>query len=1626
MANVVGKVAFIQGQAFVRAADGSQHALKVGDPVLEGEVIVTGPNSRVELAFDGGQTFLLREQETVTIDQSVIGTELPGHHEAALLDRVAETSAITRALAEGSSLDELLEETSTGMAGGGAGNDGHSFVELMRVVEAVPPLAYQYGSGSGYVSPELVQGGHFPDVPAPRANDDSVTTFEGHPVHGNVLGNDQTAGGFALAVSGFSVDTNGDGQTETFSPGQAATIAGVGTLAISADGAYTFTPASGYVGTVPAVTYTADNGHGSSSATLSIAVTSSAPTLVITDNNGATAGQLSVNEAGLPAGSLHDGSNVATGSMTLTAPSGLVGIDVGATHVTLAQLNSLGATPIVVTTADGVLTLTGFNAVTGVLSYSYSISAPQSVAGTGVTDSVDITVQDSAGRTASATLTATIVDDNPIARNDPAAIAEDAVPNTINGTVLGNDAVGADTSATPVTPADVTLAHGHLVLNGDGTYTYTLNNADPAVQALGAGQTLTESYVYTLTDGDGDSTTATLNITINGTNDAPVARDNTAITNEDTAVTIDVRGNDSDIDGDTLAVSAVTNGAHGTVALDSNGNPVYTPAANWSGTDSFTYTISDGHGGTSTATVSVTVNAINDAPIATADVASTAINAPVTVPVRANDTDVEGDSLTVAGVTSGAHGTVTIDPVSGNPIYTPATNWSGTDSFTYTISDGHGGTATATVSVTVGANTPPTGQDATFTLVEDGSRTFAVSDFGFADTDLGQTLQAVRIDSLPSGGSLTYLGNPVAVGQLVPALDLGNLVYAPALNGNGSPYASFNFSVQDSGGAFDTTPNTITLNVTPVNDAAVITPATLNVTEGNTAAVISGGGTLAITDVDSAATFVAQNNVAGSYGHFSLATNGVWTYTADSAHNEFVGGTTYTDSFTVTSADGTVSTVTVNILGTNDAPTIAVPGAQTTSEDATYVFSSANSNAISVADVDGGTLTTTLSIGNGVLWAVAVAGATISNNGTGTVTINGTAAAINSALNGLSYIPTADYNGGATLTVSTSDGIAPVVTSTVGVTVTAVADIANDAVTTAEDTPVIINVNANDSFENAGHTITAVNGTAIVDGGAAVAITNGTVALVGGQLLFTPSADFHGTVPTFTYTVSSGGVTETANVNVTVTPGVDVASKWIDYWQFNEGSGTTTTDYNPTTDQLGTITDAVPHSGQIDDPVADLRPTWTTGRNGSTAIQFNGVGGTSAQRDGGWVALDTSVTDPLAGQSTSKAATLSFWIKTTQSGPSTDIGWDSPSVIGMENNGGTTDIQWGFINSTGKIGLGMADNAGVMSTTSVNDGQWHQVVITHNFTTGGTLIYVDGTQEASSTLLAGMVAPNKFLGFGVTADDGATSDRFLNGALEDVRIYDSVLTSSQAQAIYETELMGNQNSVIANDGHAIRFALNINDATSTILSGLPNGTVVTDGTHSVTVGAAGTADISSWSASEVSLSGYGTGSFLFNVTGTDALGHSASEFLSVVTSADMYTGTTAADTLSGAANSHAHVLSGGAGNDTLIGGAGNDLLIGGTGNDTMTGGTGADVFSWSLADAGTVATPASDTVTDFNAAVPASGGDILDLRDLLVGETHTGANAGNLASYLHFSYSGGNTIINVQSHGAGVDQVITM
>src|SRR5262245_15940924 len=153
-----------------------------------------------------------------------------------------------------------------------------------------------------------------------------------------------------------------------------------------------------------------------------------------------------------------------------------------------------------------------------------------------------------------------------------------------------------------------------------------------------------------------------------------------------------------------LTVTSVTQGANGSVVIN-NGTLTYSPAPNFHGTDSFTYTISDSHGGSDTATVTVTVNSVNDAPVANDDTATTNQDQAISIAVLATDTHVAADTLTVTDVTQDANATTAINQ-DGGVTYTPNAGFFGSDSFTYTVSDGHGGTDTASVTVTVNQVTP--------------------------------------------------------------------------------------------------------------------------------------------------------------------------------------------------------------------------------------------------------------------------------------------------------------------------------------------------------------------------------------------------------------------------------------------------------------------------------------------------------------------------------------------------------------------------------------------------------------------------------------------------------------------------------------------------------------------------------------------------------------------------------------------------------------------------------------------------------------------------------------------------------------------------------------------------------
>ena len=277
----------------------------------------------------------------------------------------------------------------------------------------------------------------------------------------------------------------------------------------------------------------------------------------------------------------------------------------------------------------------------------------------------------------------------PTAVNDAYTTAEDTALTVPASGILTNDTDPENGPLTVALPIITQPAHGTVTQNADGSLTYM-----PALNYNG-----TDSYTYKAKDAAGNlSNTATVTITITPVNDPPVAVNDAATTPMNTAITLAVVNNDTDPDGDALTVISFTAPTTGTVTQSGN-QLVYTPATGFFGTATFTYTISDGHGGTSTATVTITIPNGNHPPVAVNDAATTMVGMPVAIAVLGNDSDPDGDVISVVSNTSPAHGAVT--RVGGVFTYTPAAGFTGIDTFTYTISDGHGGVATATVTITV-------------------------------------------------------------------------------------------------------------------------------------------------------------------------------------------------------------------------------------------------------------------------------------------------------------------------------------------------------------------------------------------------------------------------------------------------------------------------------------------------------------------------------------------------------------------------------------------------------------------------------------------------------------------------------------------------------------------------------------------------------------------------------------------------------------------------------------------------------------------------------------------------------------------------------------------------------------
>jgi hypothetical protein len=291
---------------------------------------------------------------------------------------------------------------------------------------------------------------------------------------------------------------------------------------------------------------------------------------------------------------------------------------------------------------------------------------------------------------ATVSVTITSVNDAPVAVDDSATTAEDT-PIVLN--LVAND---TDVDSTTLAVVSLTAPlHGSAVVNADGTVTYT-----PFANFFG-----TDGFDYTLSDGHGGQDVGSVSVSITAVNDPPQAVDDTAELAEDGSVLIDVRANDSDPDGDALKLTAVSAPVHGTAVID-GGAVRYTPVANFSGRDSFTYTVGDADESRS-ASVTIDVRPVDDLPVARDDLATTDEDQPVLIAVLANDSDADGVGLTIDSLTAAAHGTVAI---AGDSVrYTPAANYHGADGFSYTLRDGKGRTAAASVAVSIApVNDAPT------------------------------------------------------------------------------------------------------------------------------------------------------------------------------------------------------------------------------------------------------------------------------------------------------------------------------------------------------------------------------------------------------------------------------------------------------------------------------------------------------------------------------------------------------------------------------------------------------------------------------------------------------------------------------------------------------------------------------------------------------------------------------------------------------------------------------------------------------------------------------------------------------------------------------------------------------
>jgi len=707
-------------------------------------------------------------------------------------------------------------------------NGSYTFTPVANYNGTVPLIEYTATDANGGTDVGALNITVTPVNDPPLAIDDIKSTNENTAVTGNVLTDgtdDSDVDGNTLTITEFKIGT------VSYNPGTTASIPGVGTIVVNTNGSYTFTPAAGYTGAVPAIDYTISDGNGGSDVgRLSITV-------------------LNVNDAPLATDDivriLQNGT--ATGSVLTNDTD----VDAGTTLSVTQFSVTINGTTSNYTAGPGVVTLTGVGTIVINTNGTYTFIPLSNYVGT--VPPITYTLSDGTlSDTALLDIFVEPVNANPVAVDDAISTLEDT---PVNGFVLTND-TDTNVSDTKVVvgftvggqtyPAGSTATIagvGTIVMNSNGSYTFT-----PFANYNGTVPTVS----YTVSDGKGGTDSGDLVISVTAVNDDPIAvNDDNKTTPEDTPVTVNVLTNDSDLDvGSTLTVTqftidgivgtfttTATIPGKGTLTVLSTGEFTFTPDLNFNGVvPRITYTVSDGVG-TNTANLNLTVTPVNDPPTVVNETPSTPENTALSGNVLTDgtdDSDVDGNTLsisqfTISGTTYPAGtivnlpnvGTVIVN-ADGTYTFTPVTGYFGSlPVITYAVSDGNGGSTNGTLAITVTpVNDPPVVSPESIQIQEDApatgnlltndtdpeNNTLTISQFTIAGVS-GTFTPGTTAVTIPNVGTIQISAN-------------GAYVFTPAANYNGI-VPNIEYTVSDGQGAF--TNGNLTIVVAAVNDAPTVT-----------------------------------------------------------------------------------------------------------------------------------------------------------------------------------------------------------------------------------------------------------------------------------------------------------------------------------------------------------------------------------------------------------------------------------------------------------------------------------------------------------------------------------------------------------------------------------------------------------------------------------------------------------------------------------------------------------------------------------------------------------------------------------------------------------------------------------